>query len=80
MHRRHLVSRSLVLAAGLAFGSMAWAQTTINVAAFAELKIVLDEREHEIATRTESLRNAVAELDRLSRTDASLSHATQHGQ
>lgn len=39
-------------------------------AAFAELKIVLDEREHEIATRTESLRNAVAELDRLSRTDA----------
>ncbi|HRH85710.1 MAG TPA: ABC transporter substrate-binding protein [Rubrivivax sp.] len=36
MHRRHLVSRSLVLAAGLAFGSMAWAQTTINVAAFAD--------------------------------------------
>ncbi|MCW5656959.1 MAG: ABC transporter substrate-binding protein [Burkholderiaceae bacterium] len=36
MHRRHLVSRSLVLAAGLAFGSAAWAQTTINVAAFAD--------------------------------------------
>lgn len=39
-------------------------------AAFVELKTVLDEREYEIATRTESLRNAVAELDRLSRTDA----------
>jgi branched-chain amino acid transport system substrate-binding protein len=36
MHRRHLVSRSLVLAAGLAFGSTAWSQTTINVAAFAD--------------------------------------------
>lgn len=36
MHRRHLVSRSLVLAAGLTLGSTAWAQTTINVAAFAD--------------------------------------------
>lgn len=39
-------------------------------AAFVELKQVLDERENEIAARTESLRRAVAELDRLSRTDA----------
>lgn len=39
-------------------------------AAFDELKQVLDEREHVIATRTESLSQAVAELDRLSRTDA----------
>lgn len=39
-------------------------------AAFDELQTVLDEREHVIAARTESLRNAVAELDRLSRTDA----------
>jgi diguanylate cyclase (GGDEF)-like protein len=31
---------------------------------------VLEEREHVIATRTDSLRQAVAELDRLSRTDA----------
>src|SRR5690606_18938815 len=34
------------------------------------LKQVLDERENEIAARTDSLRRAVAELDRLSRTDA----------
>jgi diguanylate cyclase (GGDEF)-like protein len=39
-------------------------------AAFDELKQVLDERENEIAARTDSLRRAVAELDRLSRTDA----------
>lgn len=39
-------------------------------AAFGELKQVLDERDNEIAARTESLRHAVAELDRLSRTDA----------
>lgn len=39
-------------------------------AAFDELQTVLEEREHEIAERTASLRAAVAELDRLSRTDA----------
>ncbi|MCR6495489.1 sensor domain-containing diguanylate cyclase [Thermomonas sp. S9] len=39
-------------------------------AAFDELNKVLEEREHVIATRTDSLRQAVAELDRLSRTDA----------
>lgn len=39
-------------------------------AAYLELRYVLDEREHVIEERTESLRHAVAELDRLSRTDA----------
>ena len=39
-------------------------------AAFDELREVLDEREHVIAQRTESLREAVSELDLLSRTDA----------
>ena len=39
-------------------------------AAFLDLKLVLDEREHVIAERTASLRQAVSELDRLSRTDA----------
>lgn len=39
-------------------------------AAFEELQTVLEEREHEIAVRTASLRDAVSELDRLSRTDA----------
>jgi diguanylate cyclase (GGDEF)-like protein len=39
-------------------------------AAFEELQTVLEEREHEIALRTASLRDAVSELDRLSRTDA----------
>lgn len=39
-------------------------------AAFDELQQVLDERENVIAARTDSLRRAVAELDRLSRTDA----------
>jgi diguanylate cyclase (GGDEF)-like protein len=39
-------------------------------AAYLELRLVLDEREQVIAERTESLREAVAELDRLSRTDA----------
>ena len=39
-------------------------------AAYLELRQVLDEREHVIEERTESLRRAVADLDRLSRTDA----------
>ncbi len=39
-------------------------------AAFLELRLVLDEREEVIDDRTRSLREAVAELDRLSRTDA----------
>ncbi|HSD17706.1 MAG TPA: diguanylate cyclase [Thermomonas sp.] len=39
-------------------------------AAYAELQDVLDQREHIIAARTESLRLAVSDLDRLSRTDA----------
>ena len=39
-------------------------------AAYDELRKVLDEREHIIAERTESLRLAVSDLDRLSRTDA----------
>lgn len=39
-------------------------------AAFAELRQALEEREAVIAARTDSLRRAVAELDRLSRTDA----------
>ncbi len=39
-------------------------------AAFDEVQMVLEQREHEIAARTASLRDAVAELDRLSRTDA----------
>jgi diguanylate cyclase (GGDEF)-like protein len=39
-------------------------------AAYGELRWVLDEREHVVADRTESLREAVAKLDRLSRTDA----------
>jgi diguanylate cyclase (GGDEF)-like protein len=39
-------------------------------AAYGELRWVLDEREHVVAERTESLREAVAKLDRLSRTDA----------
>ncbi len=39
-------------------------------AAYLELRQVLDEREYVITERTESLRQAVAELDRLSRTDA----------
>jgi diguanylate cyclase (GGDEF)-like protein len=38
--------------------------------AFLDLRLVLDEREHVIAERTESLRQAVSDLDRLSRTDA----------
>jgi diguanylate cyclase (GGDEF)-like protein len=38
--------------------------------AFLELRQVLDEREYVIAERTDSLRRAVADLDRLSRTDA----------
>ena len=38
--------------------------------AYMELRQVLDERESVIAERTESLREAVADLDRLSRTDA----------
>lgn len=38
--------------------------------AFNALQTVLAEREHEIAARTASLREAVSELDRLSRTDA----------
>ena len=38
-------------------------------AAFDDLRKVLDEREHMIAQRTESLRRAVGDLDRLSRTD-----------
>jgi len=39
-------------------------------AAFDELRRVLDQREQVIAERTESLRQAVHDLDRLSRTDA----------
>ena len=39
-------------------------------AAFLDLKLVLDEREHVIDERTASLRQAVSDLDRLSRTDA----------
>ncbi|TLX23090.1 sensor domain-containing diguanylate cyclase [Thermomonas fusca] len=39
-------------------------------AAFDEVQAVLEAREHEIAERTASLREAVSELDRLSRTDA----------
>ena len=39
-------------------------------AAFDELRQVLDQREQVIAERTESLRQAVSDLDRLSRTDA----------
>ena len=39
-------------------------------AAYLELRQVLDEREQVIAERTEALRRAVSELDRLSRTDA----------
>ena len=39
-------------------------------AAFDELRQVLDQREQVIADRTESLRLAVSDLDRLSRTDA----------
>ncbi len=39
-------------------------------AAFDDLQTALEEREHEIAVRTASLREAVSELDRLSRTDA----------
>ena len=39
-------------------------------AAFDELRQVLDQREQMIAERTESLRLAVSDLDRLSRTDA----------
>ena len=39
-------------------------------AAFNALQTVLEEREQEIAARTASLREAVSELDRLSRTDA----------
>ena len=39
-------------------------------AAFLDLRLVLDEREYVIAERTESLRQAVSDLDRLSRTDA----------
>ena len=39
-------------------------------AAFDELRRVLDQREQVIAERTESLRQAVSDLDRLSRTDA----------
>lgn len=39
-------------------------------AAFLDLRVVLDEREHVIAERTESLRQAVSDLARLSRTDA----------
>ena len=39
-------------------------------AAFDDLQTALEEREHEIAARTASLREAVSELDRLSRTDA----------
>ncbi|GHC00088.1 GGDEF domain-containing protein [Thermomonas carbonis] len=38
--------------------------------AFLDLRLVLEEREHVIAERTESLRQAVSDLDRLSRTDA----------
>lgn len=43
--------------------------TRLN-AAFDELNKVLEEREQVIAARTDSLRRAVAELDRISRTDA----------
>lgn len=39
-------------------------------AAYDELRVVLDQREQVIAERTESLRKAVSDLDRLSRTDA----------
>lgn len=39
-------------------------------AAFGELRQVLDQRERVIEERTESLRQAVSDLDRLSRTDA----------
>ncbi|MEF9977262.1 MAG: diguanylate cyclase [Thermomonas sp.] len=39
-------------------------------AAYGELQDVLDQREHIIAERTESLRLVVSDLDRLSRTDA----------
>jgi diguanylate cyclase (GGDEF)-like protein len=39
-------------------------------AAFGELRVVLDQREHAIADRTRELSDAVTELDRLSRTDA----------
>jgi len=39
-------------------------------AAYLELRDVLDQREHDIAERTDSLRQAVAQLDQLSRTDA----------
>lgn len=39
-------------------------------AAYVELQDVLDQREHIIEERTESLRQAVSDLDRLSRTDA----------
>lgn len=43
--------------------------TRMNTA-FDDLRQVLDEREHVIAERTASLRQAVGDLDRLSRTDA----------
>lgn len=39
-------------------------------AAYLELQEVLDQQEHVIAERTESLREAVSQLDQLSRTDA----------
>lgn len=39
-------------------------------AAYLELRMVLDQREHVIAERTQSLHQAVAQLDQLSRTDA----------
>ncbi len=39
-------------------------------AAYLELREVLDQREHVISERTDSLRQAVAQLDQLSRTDA----------
>ena len=39
-------------------------------AAYLELQLVLDRREHVIAERTDSLRQAMAQLDQLSRTDA----------
>ncbi len=39
-------------------------------AAYLELRLVLDQREHVIAERTDSLRQAMAQLDQLSRTDA----------
>lgn len=63
-NRSRVPDEMLPLANGI--GELA---TRMN-AAFVDLRQVLDQREHDIAERTDSLRQAVSELDRLSRTDA----------